>query len=471
VTGAHSRRRKMARRLAAAISTTWLVASFPLAAADTPPKASAAADAPPKASAQKAGPIAPNTPLPAGHPPMNAPPDDGDGDGAGAPASPHGPHGPGAEGPQVQDRVMRAPELRPGTLEVHLHDSSEQPLPNFPIRLGIQKQDVAEGDSRAQRDATTDDKGVVVFTGLDVGSAFSYRVTAAQGPATFASEPVRLEPTAGHKVLLHVFPVTRDLNQALIGARGIVFVAPREDVFQVEVSFRILNIGKQAWVPENITLSLPDGAKAFRASDSMQDTRMEKMASGELQLLGTYSPGENDVNFQFQLENDHAKSKRFRIELLPHVAEVRVIAERARGMALEVDGFPEAETVQGRDGSRLLLTAKQLVRGDAPLSSVSVQLDNLPVPSTGRWYALGIAAVIAFGGLFEAGRRRREPQVRALPVAERKEAERLLLDELVTLEKLRQKELIGPRTYEENRAELLNALARLTPGDVETKTA
>jgi hypothetical protein len=237
------------------------------------------------------------------------------------------------------------------------------------------------------------------------------------------------------------------------------------------VSFRILNIGKQAWVPENVTLSLPAGAKAFRASDAMKDTRVEKTASGALQLLGTYVPGESDVTFQFQLENDHTKSKRFEVDLLPHVAEVRVIAERARGMSLEVEGFPEADVVQGRDGSRLLLTAKQLARGDKPFTSASIVLDNLPVPSMGRWYALGFAAVIAFGGLFEAGRRRREPQVRSLPPAERKEAEQLVLDELVTLEKLRHKELIGPRTYEENRADLLNALARLTPGDVDTKTA
>lgn len=416
-------------------------------------------------AAPKAGPIAPNTPVPPGHPPMAASGADEDADGEDA----HG-HG-SAEGPRAQDRSARATDLRPGTIEVHLRDASEQPLANFPVRLGIMKQDVAEGDSRSQRDGTTDANGVATFSGLDVGSAFSYRATAAQGPATFASEPMRLEPTAGHRVLLHVFPVTRDLNQALVGARSIVFVAPREDVFQVEVSFRFLNIGKQAWVPENVTLSLPPGAKAFRSGDAMKDTRVEKTADGKIHLLGTYAPGESDVTFQFQLENDHTRSKRFRVELFPHVAELRVIAERARGMALRADGFPDAEVVQGRDGSKLLLTAKQLVRGDAPLTAVSVELDNLPVPSTGRWYALGIAAVIAVGGLFEAGRRRREPQVRALPKAEREEAERLLLDELVALEKLRQKELIGPRTYEESKAELLNALARLGEADGERRMA
>ena len=66
------------------------------------------------------------------------------------------------------------------------------------------------------------------------GTAYSYRVTVNQPPATFASEPVRLSESGGQKVLLHVYPVTRDLREALVGMRGVLFVQPREDVFQVE---------------------------------------------------------------------------------------------------------------------------------------------------------------------------------------------------------------------------------------------
>jgi hypothetical protein len=451
-----------------------------------------------------AGPVDPNAPLPPGHPAMGvATPSASAGAAAKPPATasapageqaPHGaeendqnaPDGPDGEGPdvdedaapppghgsgeapEVRDRSVRAPDLRPGTIEVHVHDGSEQPLAHFPIRLGIMKQDVAEGDSRSQRDATTDDKGVVLFSGLEMSSAFSYRVTATRDYGTFASEPVRLEPTSGQRVLLHVFPVTHDLRESFVGMRSIVYVSPREDVFQIEANFQVLNIGKQAWVPEHVKLELPAGAKAFRSADSMKDTRVEKAEGNFIELLGTFAPGEHEVGFQFQLPNDHTKAKEFRMGLLPHVAEVRVIAERARGMSLHVEGFPEAEPVEGRDGSRLLLTAKHMARGDAAMESVQVGLDNLPVPATGRWYALVLAGSIAVLGLFEASRRgpatgRAAP--RALPVAERKEAERLLLDELVALERLRRREGIGPQTYREARAELLDALSRLVPAE------
>jgi hypothetical protein len=441
-----------------------------------------------------AAPVDPNAPLPAGHPAVGRPAPAASASGSAPPAAsaappgsdqaPHGAeenaqneqdgeagddedaapppgHGDG-ETPEVRDRSVRAPDLRPGTIEVHIHDGNEQPLTQFPVRLGIMKQDVAEGDSRSQRDGTTDDKGVVVFSGLDVSSAFSYRVTATRDFGTFASEPVRLEPTSGQRVLLHVFPVTHDLRQSFVGMRSIVFVAAREDVFQIEANFQVLNIGKQAWVPDHVKLELPAGAKAFRASDSMKDTRIEKADGNSVELLGTFAPGEHEVGFQFQLPNDHTKTKEFRMGLLPHVAEVRVFAERARGMSLRVEGFPEAEPVEARDGTRMLLTAKHMTRGDSTLESVQVGLDNLPVPATGRWYALALAGSIAVLGLFEASRRRpAQTAPRSLPVAERKEAERLILDELVALERLRQNEKIGPQTYREARAELLDALSRL----------
>jgi hypothetical protein len=424
--------------------------------AGAPGAASGAGSSPP--------PVDPDAPLPPGHPGVGAAAtqddDDGDENESDDGAMPAGHPTPDAA-PQVRDQSVRAPDLRPGTIEVHLRDPAEQPLKRYAVRLGIMKQDVAEGDSHTEKDATTDDDGVVVFSGLETGSAYSYRVTATRDAGTFASEPIRLEPTNGQKVLLHVFSVTRDLKQALVGMRGVTYVAAREDVFQVEVNFQILNIGKQAWVPDHLRLSLPPGAKAFRAADSMKDARMEKLASGELELLGTYAPGEHEVGFQFQLANDHTRTKAFRMALLPHVAEMRVIAERARGMSLHVEGFPDAEGVEGRDGSRLLLTGKHLARGDAPLETIDVSLDGLPVPSTGRWYAVGIALAIAVGGLFEAGRKRPGGKPLALPETERREAEDLVLDELVALERLRQADRIGPQTYKEMRSDLLDALSRL----------
>ena len=419
----------------------------------------------PTAHAQ--GPVDPGTPLPAGHPNVRAPSpsasaaadDDPEAD-ADAPAAPPGrPEIPPGQPPQ--DRVAAAPDLRPGTIEVHIHDGNDAPIPKVPLRLGILHSDVAQGDSRSQLDGTTDDHGVAVFRGLDIGTAFSYRVTVPRGPASFAAEPVRLDPSSGQRVLLHVYPIVRDIREALVGMRGVVFVQPRDDVFHIEANFQVLNIGAVAWVPENVRLSLPEGAKAFRPADEMSDTRAEKTASGDLRIVGTFSPGQHEIGFQFQLDNAHNRSKSLRIALPPHVAELRVVAEGARGMELHVPGFPDAELTQGQDGSHLLVTARHLVRGEAPLDSIDIALENLPVPSPGRWYAVGIALALAGFGLFQMVRRNPSPARKLARSEEAQEAEDLVLAELVQLERLRKNERIGPRTYEETRVELIDALARL----------
>jgi hypothetical protein len=411
-------------------------------------------------------PVDPAAPLPPGHPSIDAPaPDSGDDDSEanGSAATPPGHPGmPGMPGNQPpQDRVSPAPDLRAGTIEVHVHGATDIPVPNLPVRLGVMKQDVAEGDSHTQRDATTDARGVAVFEGLPTGTAYTFRATVDLGPAAFASEPMRLGETGGQRALLHVFPVTRDLREALIGLRGVLFVQPREDVFHVEANFQVLNIGQTAWVPDHVGFPLPDGAKAFRASDSMSDARADRVPSGNVELLGTYSPGQHDVGYQFQLDNKHDARRVLRVALPPHVAELRVVAEGVRGMVLRADGFPDAEPMQGQDGSKLLVTGRRLTRGDPAMQSVEITLDNLPVPSLGRWYAVVAAVCIALLGLFQALRGNRSPARRTARADEAEQAEGLVLDELVALERLRRDERIGPRTYEETRVELLEALARL----------
>jgi len=261
--------------------------------------------------------------------------------------------------------------------------------------------------------------------------------------------------------LLHVYPVTRDLREALVGARGVIFVEPREDVFQVEASFQILNIGTVAWVPDQVHLVLPEGAKAFRAGDTMNDARFERTGTGPVELLGTYSPGQHEVSFQFQLDNHHVPRRSFRITLPPHVAELRLIAEGNRELVLTSDGFPDAEPMRGQDGSRLIVTGRHLVRGEAPLEAVEITLDNLPVPGAGRWYAVAVAVALGALGLWQAWGQR-AAKARALGDAEDlTRAEDRVLQELIALERLHREKAVGPKTYDETRRALLEALSRL----------
>jgi hypothetical protein len=258
---------------------------------------------------------------------------------------------------------------------------------------------------------------------------------------------------------VHVFPIVREINRALVGMRAIVFVQPREDVFRVDVSYQIFNIGHTAWLPTDTQVELPSEAQAFRAPDSEGDL-VVKQVDRFVRLTGTVAPGQQEVGYGFQLESDRSEERAFRIALLPHVAELRVIVEGGRTVGLDVEGFPEAQRSRGQAGVPLLVTAKQSTRGQAPLDHVSFVMSGLPTPSQGRWYAVAMAATIALAGLWTA---RPSGSAKPAPLStdDAAEGKKVLLDELVVLEQMRARDEIGPRTYENARRTLLDALARL----------
>jgi len=360
-----------------------------------------------------------------------------------------------------EDRSDKAPDLRAGTFEVRVHDAFSRPVAGIQVELGVLFQDPAEGETRKQLLGTTNPEGVVLFSGLTVGTDHTYRAVVSQGPAAFASESIRLDALTGHRVLLHVYPSTPDIKKALIGMRGLVYIQPRDDVFQIEGNFQVFNIGPTAWVPSGLSLPLPDGAKAVRAQESMQDARIEKTIQGDLILTGTFGPGQRDVGYQFQLPNTHDPARSFRLALPPHVAEMRVIGEGPRSMTLSVAGFDAAEETRGKDGARLLVAGRRMTQGDAALGHVEIALAGLPVPSSGRWYAAGLALLLAVLGLAAHGRQAPRAGSGDGMRRETEEAEGLVLDELVALELLHRDGTIGPRTYESSRADLVEALARL----------
>ena len=130
--------------------------------------------------------------------------------------------------------------------------------------------------SLAARRGRADASGKVTFSGLDQSTNYSYRVTVKSGAAEYASNPFQFRENVGHRVLLHSYPVTREIKGSMIGMRGFVYIEPRDDVFQFEVLFRVFNVGRVTWVPSGSTfMRLPEGYKAFKANESMADTRFE----------------------------------------------------------------------------------------------------------------------------------------------------------------------------------------------------
>jgi hypothetical protein len=367
-------------------------------------------------------------------------------------------HGAAQQGP-APNQEEPSPELPAGSVEVVLVDGEERPLPNADLRLGILFQKIAEGESRTSKPGKTDAQGRARFDKLETGSNYAYRVTAKQGLAEYSSQPFSLRDV-GVRVLLHVFPVTSNPSEAVIGARGYFYVETRDDVFQIEVLFRVFNLSKVAWVPNDVSMLLPAGFKAFNAGDPMTDARFEMVEGKGAKLLGTYPPGQHDVSFRFQVPKEGSPTASFDVKPPPRTAEMRVIAVTNKSMGLEVDGWEQPREDRGPRGDRVLVTRKVVARGEPEVGAFRVVLTGLPVPDEGRWVAVMIAlGFMSLGGLATLGKLK-------LVSTERLEndharARDLLFDELVALDKARKKGEIGPNAYERAHRLLVDALARI----------
>jgi hypothetical protein len=382
--------------------------------------------------------------------------------GAAQPAMPRdAAHAGGGMVPQGPEPNREEPttELPAGTVEAVLVDGEERPLAGADVRLGILFQKIAEGESRSSKTGKTSAEGRARFDGLETGSNFAYRVTAKRGEAEYSSSPFNLRDV-GVRVLLHVFPVTSNPSEAVVGLRGYFYVETRDDVFQVETLFRVFNLSKVAWVPKDVVMTLPAGFKAFNAGDPMTDARFEMVDGKGAKLLGTYPPGQHDVSFRFQVPKEASTTASFDVKPPPRTAEMRVIAVTNKSMGLEVEGFEQPREDRGPRGDRVLVTRKVVARGEPEVGSFRIVLTGLPAPDAGRWVAAFIALAFAsFGGLAAAGKLK--PVSTERLESDRARARDLLFEELLTLDQARKNGEIGPIAHERAHRMLVDALARI----------
>ncbi|HMR06337.1 MAG TPA: hypothetical protein PKA88_11170, partial [Polyangiaceae bacterium] len=128
----------------------------------------------PPASARALTPTAPGTkPAPAEQPPE---PSEAAAPGQQLPAG-HPSIAPGATPQPAADESEPDSSIPAGSIVVTLLTPDGSPKPNTPVRLGILRQTVAEGESKEFQDGTTDAEGKVSFRGLKTDSAYSYRVS------------------------------------------------------------------------------------------------------------------------------------------------------------------------------------------------------------------------------------------------------------------------------------------------------
>ena len=400
-----------------------------------------------------AGPITEGAPMPAGHPAVPAQDDDEP-----APSPRAGaPHG-GGGAPQAaqdeppEDSVADDPSLPPGTIVVQIADGTGRPMPHIETTLGILYNSVAKGESRKRLTQTTDDAGIVRFASLDTGSGVAYRPMVLKDGGTFSATPFPLGPKTGIRALIHVFPVTNDIEQSMIVMQAMLYAEVKDDRVQIQQGYRIYNFGKTAWVPQNYVVPLPDNYTAFSTQQGMTDVGVDAVEKKGVRIHGTFPPGQQVVEFRWQLPYSGEPDVKLDVGMPGHIAAAKVIVPAARNMNVEATGFPKPRSDTDGNGQRALVAERQMRRDEPPLKSIQVLISGMPTEGSGKYIATLLAfGALAFGIVLSATKH---------GARDTKREREQLFASLESLEQGHRDGTIGPKTYERARRELIDDIAR-----------
>ena len=400
--------------------------------------------------------------VPAGHPPVASAPAARAAAPSASAALPPGHPAPTAAA-EPDDGVFHPPpdeqdvdgSLAPGTVVVQIRDGANKAMADVDVLLGILQQSVAKGESRKHVTLRTDRNGFVRFDALDKGSGIAYRVSVAHQGGSFAATPFQLNPDHGTRVVLHVYPVIRDISrQQFIAMAGAMYLELKDDRLLIQQAIRIFNGTPSAWVPDNLVLVLPEGFTALQGQAAMSDQGIDPVAEGA-RLRGTFPPGDHEVVFSWQVPYSGDADIALDVATPPHLASMIVRAASSPGMQLTVDGFPTAKIEFNEEGQRILATEKRSSDAEPPIDKLHVALRGLPAKGPATLIVTLLALLGVAVGIFLAVRLR----VGSRKLEDRSDRARVLA-EIQDLEMARRKGDVGPRTYERAHRELIDALAR-----------
>jgi len=388
------------------------------------------------------------------------------------PPSPHSPHGLKRQGPQITP----APELPAGDIEVRLTSKRLEGIENQEVILIDSKQSIARGNVDSQLVARTDGRGVAHFRGQAPKSDHIYDVQVVHDGARYSTGQFQFRAgDKGLRVVVPVYEASSSLDGLLVLTRTLIVMVPQDDLFVVDVLLRVENYGEVSWLPDNVSFALPEGFKALTVREPKADAHFETADDTGVKLVGTLAPGQHDLMFRFHLPTDGKSEQSFTFPTALNTGMVRVVLESSPTMKLEVPGFPDAEESRSQEGQRRLMTGRDFVteKVHAP-DTVAVKVSGIPTPPPGKLVAVGLAALLALGGIAQTlgGRRRSAAALRSdLSKEDRERAGELLLEELISLEQAFQQGSIGRKTHEHAKRQLLEAYARLRGLDSELATA
>lgn len=364
-------------------------------------------------------------------------------------------------GEQAVPPVAPAADLPPGSIEVTVLGGSGQPEKGVSVRLGIVESSIAKGDQHSALFAVSDERGVARFDHLQTTSAFAYRPLVEREGGKFQAAPFRLNNEQGMRARLQVFPTSRTLEGLRLGTVVAYYMEPKDDRIQFEQMVSVYNLSNSAWIPSREDkFLLPEGVTGFQAQEGMSDTAVEKdedKVAGRTyaRLRGTFSPGEHQMVFSYQVPSDKA-SLDAKLVLPPRTAQVRVMASKSGQLKLHVAGMPEAREVTLDNGTHVWATELSFETPTGNPKDFVATLSGMP--SRGWWptAVTGVATVLMLGAAERAFRRRKG----GMTSVELSELIAELRLEKRALEASHAAGELGPQTYAREQRKLEERLAR-----------
>lgn len=356
--------------------------------------------------------------------------------------------------------TVAEPQMPAGSIGIMLRDGQRQPVRDQRVVLRIVKESIEQGNTESELETSTNDQGYAGFLQQPTTSHYRYEVVARMGGAKYSSGPFTLDERHGKLVSLYVYPTTENLSDTFIYSRALYVIHPRDDVFDIQGLYRFENTNPLTWIAKDYVIQLPPGAQAFRAGNPSGDLRASQRGDG-MAISGTFSPGQHELSFSYQLPNEGSSTAQLLLPLPPHNADLKAILEASKTMTFSVAGTSSPRETRGQDGQRaLMVVADYLGSGGAPPTMLRATISGLPARSWGAVIAAIIAGAVALLGIAFAASSGPGDGTK-LPEQDRKQARDLLLQELLLLERAFERQQIGPKTYEQTRRQLVDAIARL----------
>lgn len=272
--------------------------------------------------------------------------------------------------PKVDDTFRPPPDthtedaaLPRGTVLVELRDADDKPIPNEIVLLAeISEKPVPNVV------AFTDNRGQAILSAPS-WSGLARVVTHKTGDGEFWTAPFPMGGRGGTRVILHSYASSKDIAELLVAFQCAVLVEVVGTDLKVTQSLNAFNFSPKAWLAD-IPFALP---KKFSGFDKIvfSETSVNITAEGGRALItGTLAPGKHEIEMSWRTP----LATPVRIAMPPHVAVVRILADPATTTRLEVAGFPAAKITTSSDGTRMLVTERQLKRDDPPLQAIDVNV-------------------------------------------------------------------------------------------------